>query len=377
MILPNGKKIHTGGSSPDYTLNTWHIHKWGVGPYLEGMFSQSNYGIVTRAGIWLMPKPEAFVSYIFELNKEENFPNVIDAFRRLSLQGIVNTKLHLINDFVSLTIITQKKDETTSNQGSYTEDEIKKLTNKYKIAPWSGSGGLYGTKAEIRVQKKIMRKELKKYGRLLFFNSRLLKFLEKMIVIVKKNSFLEKPIRYFSGSSITMMEGIPHVHQILQGIPTEYFVNHSYFKHPLTRPTKNVNPARDNCGLIWFAPILPMTGKHLNDFNNLCKQKYIEYGFDFYVAILLLNPRSVVPLMSIIFDREKESEKAGQLYEALLELQYEEGYQQYRAGIKSWNKLFDNSPEYTEFTSKIKTALDPNNILSPNKYGVKHQNDLK
>lgn len=29
----------------------------GFGPYPDGIFSQSNYGIVTKMGVWLMPDP--------------------------------------------------------------------------------------------------------------------------------------------------------------------------------------------------------------------------------------------------------------------------------------------------------------------------------
>ncbi|MEI6335669.1 MAG: FAD-binding oxidoreductase [Methylococcaceae bacterium] len=370
VILPDSTIIHTGGSSPNHPLKTWHLHKWGIGPYLEGIFTQSNFGIVTKAGIWLMPKPQAFQSYVFELRREDKFAEVIDAFRKLALQGIVNTKLHMINDFVSLTVLTQKNKEIIKGKDYLTDDDLKSLRNKYKVAPWSGGGGLYGTKDELRVQRKIMHKELGKYGRLMFLNDTMLWGLSKLVLLSKKCRFLETMIRLFGNTSIDMLESAPYVHGILQGIPTEYFVNHAYYKHPLPRPTRDVHPARDNCGLIWFAPILPMSGQRVTAFLDLCKTKYQEYGFDFYVAMLMLNPRSVVPLMSIIFDRETELEKAGELYDALLELMYKNNYQQYRAGVQSWEHLFDHAPEYASLNEKIKKALDPENILAPGKYGI-------
>src|SRR5262249_1437205 len=44
VVLPHGEIIRTGSGAD---CSTWHTHKWGVGPYVEGLFSQSNYGIVT------------------------------------------------------------------------------------------------------------------------------------------------------------------------------------------------------------------------------------------------------------------------------------------------------------------------------------------
>ena len=38
----------------------WHQYKYGFGPLVDGIFSQSNFGIVTRMGLWLMPSPEGY-----------------------------------------------------------------------------------------------------------------------------------------------------------------------------------------------------------------------------------------------------------------------------------------------------------------------------
>ena len=37
-----------------------------TGPYVDGMFSQSNFGVVTKMGIWLMPEPEAYLDGTIE-----------------------------------------------------------------------------------------------------------------------------------------------------------------------------------------------------------------------------------------------------------------------------------------------------------------------
>ncbi len=56
VVLANGEVLRTGmGSLPN--SNTWQVFKWGYGPYLDGIFTQSNYGIVTKFGFWLMPAP--------------------------------------------------------------------------------------------------------------------------------------------------------------------------------------------------------------------------------------------------------------------------------------------------------------------------------
>ena len=52
VVLANGEVVRTGmGAMPGN--NTWQLFKYGFGPYVDGIFSQSNFGIVTKMGIWL------------------------------------------------------------------------------------------------------------------------------------------------------------------------------------------------------------------------------------------------------------------------------------------------------------------------------------
>ncbi len=56
IVLPDGEVVRTGmGALPDETTehgssNTWQLFPYGFGPYSDGIFTQSNYGIVTKMG---------------------------------------------------------------------------------------------------------------------------------------------------------------------------------------------------------------------------------------------------------------------------------------------------------------------------------------
>ena len=54
VVLPNGRMMRTGmGALPG--AKTWQQFKPGFGPRIDGLFKQSNYGVVTKMGFWLMP----------------------------------------------------------------------------------------------------------------------------------------------------------------------------------------------------------------------------------------------------------------------------------------------------------------------------------
>ena len=44
--------------APRTDSTAWALYKGGYGPSVDGLFYQSNLGIVTKMGVWLMPRPE-------------------------------------------------------------------------------------------------------------------------------------------------------------------------------------------------------------------------------------------------------------------------------------------------------------------------------
>ncbi|BBI64844.1 hypothetical protein HSBAA_61500 [Vreelandella sulfidaeris] len=59
VVLANGEMIRTGMGGIENS-SSWQVFKWGYGPYIDGLFTQSNYGVVTKMGLWLMPEPPAY-----------------------------------------------------------------------------------------------------------------------------------------------------------------------------------------------------------------------------------------------------------------------------------------------------------------------------
>lgn len=373
VALANGDLVRVGGAGEQ----TWHLHKWGVGPYLEGLFTQSNLGVVTRAGIWLMPAPEAYNAFIFELFDARHFGAAIDAFRRLALSGVVTAKLHMINDVVSLSLITQVKDEGLPTDAALTDDQRAALRGKYRLAQWSCGGGLYGTAAQVRLQRRMLKDALGRYGRLQFLDATRLAWLRRLTAAVEQHAWLRRPVERLAGTSLPVMRTAPHIFDVLRGVPTEHFVRHAWFRNRRPRPDRAVNPAAERCGLIWFAPILPMRGAaveaHLAD----CSAHFAAHGFDFYVALLLMNPRAVIALMAVLYDRDApgEAERAQQLHDTLVTDMQRAGYQPYRAGLLTWPRLWDHAPALGRLNARLKAALDPAGVIAPGRYGIAPANN--
>jgi 4-cresol dehydrogenase (hydroxylating) len=372
VVLPTGEVVRTGGGPEG--CKTWHTHKWGVGPYVEGLFSQSNLGVVTKAGVWLMPKPEAFASFTFDLKRSSDLPQLVDTVRDLALRGVLQSACHIVNEVVALCVLTQYPGDLLERHSRLPSNVLADLCRRYGVAPWSLGGGIQGTKAMVRDVKRQLRKALSPLGRLTFLDDRSVSAISSLSRWSARSAIgriVTTGVAHLAGKSEEMLDAAPHVHSVLKGIPSDFFVRHAYFKSRLPKP-QLADPDRDDIGLIWFAPIAPMTGRHVSELLQLCQPHFERYGFDFYVALLMQNARSMIVLMSIFFlkDDPPQVQRGKELYKELTRATTGAGYQQYRVSVTGMPDVPSRATEFGRFTRDIKATLDPHCIVAPGKYGT-------
>jgi 4-cresol dehydrogenase (hydroxylating) len=379
VLLPDGKVVRTGGG-PLKEYKTWNTFKWGVGPYLEGLFSQSNYGIVTQMGLWLMPEPDCFESCLFELKREEDFPVLIDALRGLSFAGALNSKIHLINDVTTFGIVADDPRELLEGAPCLSDEQRAKLRKKFNIAPWTFGAGLYGTKAQVRAARALIKKRLGSYGSLWFLGERSCRWIERIVRPLKKlretprgRALADRISMTFLRKPLPCVEALPHMHAIEKGYPSDYFVKHAYMKRRGPKPADHdIDPARDHCGGIWAGIVVSLEGKQVQHVVDHCRDLAKKKQLDINFALMLATPRAIIVLTSLFYDKTDKEETARvlALYNEISETTQAQGYQQYRTSTIFMDRIFSNAPEFKELADRIKGVLDPHNILAPGKYGI-------
>ena len=379
VLLPDGKLIRTGGG-PLADYKTWNTFKWGVGPYLEGLFSQSNYGIVTKMGMWLMPQPDCFESCLFELKREEDFPSLIDAVRGLTFAGALPSKIHLINDVTTFGIVADDPRELLDGAPCLSDGQRAKLRKKFNVAPWTFAAGLYGTAAQVRAARDLIKKRLGPYGALWFLGERSIRWIGRVVNVLKKvRSFpngrvwSDRLSLWILRKPLPCVEALPHMYAIERGDPSDYFVKHSYMKRRGTKPADDdIDPARDHCGGIWAGIVVSLEGQEVQRVVDHCRALAAQKKVDINFALMVASARSVIVLTSLFYDKTDADETALvlALYNEIAETTQAQGYQQYRTSTIFMDRIFSNAPEYKDLTCRIKGLLDPHNILAPGKYGI-------
>lgn len=88
VVLPDGEVIRTGmGALP--TRRLWHNYPYGFGPSIDGLFTQSNLGIVTKMGFWLVRKPEMQTSFSVSSFRSEDLQPLIETVQLMRDQGLL------------------------------------------------------------------------------------------------------------------------------------------------------------------------------------------------------------------------------------------------------------------------------------------------
>ncbi len=106
VVLPDGSIIHTGFERFPGNM-AGKVSRWGMGPSLDGLFSQSNLGIVTRMTVWLPQCPAFFQIGFYKTDSLAKLTQLIDRLQEMAMEGLVKPAITLYNDVRIMTALTQ------------------------------------------------------------------------------------------------------------------------------------------------------------------------------------------------------------------------------------------------------------------------------
>ncbi len=359
VVLPTGEYIETGFAR-FAEAKTAPLYRWGLGPYVDGLFSQSNLGIVTRMTLWLMPAPEYFQAFFFRCDNRDSLTEVVDALRPLRMNGVIRSAVHIGNDYKVLSGLRQYPWLETGGETPLQPYRMEAFRKEFRIGCWSGSGGLYGSRGQVKEARKLIRRALSgKVSQLQFMDDRLLSFASRFA----------GPFGFFTGWDLSSaLELLKPVFGLMKGIPTSQPLRSTYWRKRATPPVE-MDPDRDGCGLLWCSPILPLDGAPIHDVTSLITAIMLHHGFEPQISLTLITERAAACVASICYDRDVpgEDERASLCHQNLLKELADRGYPCYRLGILSMPEM-GGQTGYHDLIRAIKKVLDPADVVSPGRY---------
>jgi 4-cresol dehydrogenase (hydroxylating) len=345
VVLADGDLLRTGmGAMTDN--RAWHLYKRGLGPTLDQLFMQSNFGIVTRMGLWLHPMPEIIMPGWVRVWKEEDLVALVDRLRRLRLDRTLEAVPVLYNTLIYASGSTRRADWYGGN-GPIPDAVIDDIARQVESGRWMMRMGLFGDEPVV----------------------------DHNFAKIKR-VFETIPGAEVWGSKVAgadAAETIEHPAELVgSGIPNME-LNHQTGWY-----------GEEHGGHIGFSPVVPLTGREMFGVHQLLRATIEqEAGLDYMVGAVPINARSMINVGFIAFDTEDENQarRAYDTSKLLVGKAAERGYGEYRAHLDFMDlaaKHYDfNGRAYMRFVEKIKDAVDPQGILSPGKQGIwpKHRRE--
>jgi 4-cresol dehydrogenase (hydroxylating) len=338
--------------------------KWGVGPYMDGLFLQSNLGIVVKATFALAPMPERIEGFIFSLKRSTDLVETVEKIRT-AMQKLGNALpiVQIQNSYRTLLRTPFSPKMRIPRPATVSDDLVRHSLDQASLTEWTIIGSLQGDARVVRAARKAIRKAFSNSSDSVFF------FDEGRL-----DTLRHVPANFFSVSR--WIRNLPALRSVMA-----LFIRRSsgrWTKNPFltkikTGSDQNYDDPEEEApasGLLFFPAVLPMVGKNVDGFANeaasICKAHLIMPNMGF----LNFSERCFFVGLPLPFDKADPAkvENALKCYEALLAILPKHGGYIYRASTDTMDSVRNPSDPFWQTAEKIKRVLDPKNIIAPGRY---------
>lgn len=329
VVLPDASLVRTGSGAMTNS-KTSALFKYGFGPAWDQLFVQSNLGIVTKAGYWLMPEPEAMAVMTLGLPNPDDLGWLADALIPLRLRGIIGTNVG-ITSYMGAASTQSQRSEWCQDKDPLDDEVSAAIRKAYGVGWWNVTIRLHGLPETVQAHRKAV---------------------EAAIAPHTAQRFSVREWR----------KGEPHSEGL--GAP-----------QPSVFPLQIVNWHGGRGGHVGFSPALPASGKLVMEQFHRTRARFKEYGVD-YSGTFYLAGRHVINVNLMLFNRDDEemTTRVRQLFSQLVRDSAAAGYSEYRTHLSYMDEVADtfdfNDHALARLNGRFKDALDPNGIIAPGKSGV-------
>ncbi len=351
VVLPNGEIMRTGmGASP--TSDTWQEYKYGVGPHVDGLFAQGNFGIVTKMGFWLFPQPESWMTGTVHVPKYSDYSALVDHCNYLEDAHLATGQTIYGSNLGGPGVLATPEYRALMANGWPTAEQLDAYAAQRRVPAWRAKLQFYGPEKAVRASWAYAQRRIS--------------------AAIPGATFTDIE---FSTLPLSPAQEKTH-HLVNFGIP-----NMAIFQI-MARPPAGPQNANPYDGHTDFFAVVSRSGPEVF--------RAMKAVYDIQKE-LKIDPVSATPFASPVTWQHKvffmgaggvgnqrgdveHNRRMRALYAAYIEKMAAAGFPAYRTNPGAQDLLVKqfsfNNNALLRFQEALKDAVDPNGIMAPGRYGV-------
>ena len=357
IVLPNGELLRTGmGAIP--SAQTWQQYKSGCGPWIDGIFSQSNYGIVTKMGFWLMPEPEAYQRCTVSVPRYQDLIPLVEILNLVENSRITSGFPDIESPLLGYPPVGQIQLWNETGPPKMSPEHLKLMAGT-KLG-YSAEIEAYGARAGIP------------YWRLW------LSFHGPAEVIEAQWRAAQRHFARIDGAKFAVVDQLKmpvDAQQATKYHEPEFGVPSLRAFSIGARTPWNPTPSK---GHMWFSPIIPRTGQAIIEANRVFSEAAKSLGMPLFTTFSLpacfWERAFIFILATPVTEDPATNRRYREGFKKLIEIGGQHGWGEYRTAPVFQKSVMDvysfNNHALQRFHTTLKDAIDPNGILSAGRYDI-------
>jgi 4-cresol dehydrogenase (hydroxylating) len=357
VVLSTGERIETGGAR--FGGPAAHADPWGVGPSFDGLFLQSNLGIITRATFQLPRAAGAVMLVLLGCGRRRPMRETMDALRELTADGVIN-KCHLRNDYKMLVGGGSYPWERAGGQVPLPEHIVVAARSR-----WGGGGfagfavALASTESELSARRPLIQKCLRPTTDMLWtLKASHIERLRALAPLLRRVASIDiDTFRMIYGDFLGPV------------VPGEDQSKSLYWRKSRA-PGSNLDPERDRCGAAWLTATAPWRGEDVERLCDIITTNGRAHQLEPAIAMMPRQRMHVKLSVLLTWDRDRPGDdERGMAGRAAIEAAARAaGYHPWRVGLPGMVTLPPCRDDTTTVLRRLKDTLDPAGVLSPGRY---------
>lgn len=367
IVTGTGEVLRTGFRRLGEDSPLAHCHPFGLGPILDGLFFQGNFGIVTSACFRLYPRRPSEVAVSLALRDAADLPLFINELARLKREGLLTSVTHIGNRARTHSSMAYGITRYLENECGFTPEAALVEADKALkvVAPneWASLASVTGNRGQVRAALFEIWRRTRKFARLMVVTDGILD-----LGYALTHRLRSIPFARANAAAIAAMRPL---HKLALGVPTDVAIENLLWKFGHTS-SRAAELDQSRCGLLFINPALPLDGKVVAEVVDGMTAVARKFDHVLYMTLNVETPTSLVAVVNLLFDRASDDEvvRAHRCADALLEFIRSRGLEVYRARSDMMDKIVANTPDYWKTVRALKQVFDPDNIIAPGRYNL-------